>query len=384
LRVQLRGLRGRRRDESGAIALLAAFLATGLCVIAAFTVDFGMAYISKQQLQEAADAGALSAAQVYKGNTGLPCATLAADSVLKARAQAAADSWAEQNRAGKRGGTVSVTCSASGLTVTYGTAGDTEVGLGQLAGVGERLTTSRIAAATIGKAKPGQLRPWGICSAVTSTSGQVIFVPMKDGSTSNHAPGTTCGPEGPPGGWWVMQCTGQGNGTGDTQNAVADGCSTDGYHAVPGQVTSDPAALLAFLKAACPSKTTNDTCLASDTGHNFQLTASQWQTLVGKTFTMPVMCAIPTCTHLAVSGTGNNASYAIQQMATVELCGFKIESSASTGWPTTGPCATSNPSGYRASDVITGTGFFLVIKDLLGGPGGDWSLPEYSAMRLTQ
>lgn len=383
MRVQLSLRRAALRDESGAIALLAAFLATGLCVIAAFTVDFGVAYTSKQQLQEAADAGVLSAAQVYKGRN-LPCATLAADVTLKSQAQLAADAWAEQNRVGKVGGTVDVTCSGNNLTITYGTSGSTDVGLGQLAGVGDHITTSRVAAATIGKAKPGQLRPWAICSAVTSTSGQVIFVPMKDGSTSNHAPGTTCGAEGPPGGWWIMQCTGQGNGTSDTQGAVADGCSTDGYHAVPGQATTDPAALLAFLKAACPSKATTDTCLASDTGHNFQLTVPQWQTLVGKTFTMPVLCAIPTCSHLAVSGSGNNASYAIQRMATVELCGFKIEGTASTGWPITGPCATANPLGYRASDVLSGTGFFLVIKDLIGGPSGDWSLPEYTAMRLTK
>lgn len=372
-----------RRDENGAIALLAAFLATGLCIVAAFTVDFGIAYASKQQLQEAADAGALAAAQVYKGHTGT-CATLSADAALRTQAQLAADAWAEQNRVGKVGGSVAVTCSSAGLTVTYGTSGSTDVGLGQLAGIGDHITTSRVAAATIGKGKPGQLRPWAICSAVTSTSGQVIFVPMKDGSTSAHAPGTTCGADAPPGGWWVMQCTGQGNGTGDTQGSVADGCSTDGYHAVPGQTTTDPAALLAFLKAACPSKTTDDTCLASDIGHNFQLTVPQWQTLVGKTFTMPVLCSIPTCSHLAVSGSGNNASYAIHRMATVELCGFEIEGSASTGWPTTGPCATSNPSGYRSTDVLTGTGFFLVIKDLIGGPTGDWSLEEYTAMRLTK
>lgn len=384
MRVQLTS-RGRRRDdEQGAVALLAAFLATGLLVISAFTVDFGMAYVSKQRLQEGADAGALAAAQVYKGQTA-PCATLAADSTLKTEAQAAADSWAEQNRPGKRGGTVAVTCSASGLTVTYDTEGDTEVGLGQLADVGDQITTSRVAAATIGKPKPGGLRPWGICSAVATTSGNVTFVPMFEGSTTTEDAVDLCGSETPPGGWWVMQCTGQSNANGVTEEVVTDGCPTAGYHAVANQPATGPTPLLNFLKGACPSKTWNDTCLGSDPGNNFFNSSDEWQALVGKTFTMPVMCAIPTCSDLAVSGGGNNASYAIHRMATVELCGFRMLPRApSTDWPTTGPCATNNPKNYSSVDVTDGAGFFIVIKDLFGGPGGDWSLPEYTAMRLTK
>jgi len=378
--------RARDRDDSGAVALLAAFLATGLLVVSAFTLDFGLAYTSKQQLQEAADAGALAAAQVYKGHTGA-CATLAADVVLKQQAQQAANTWAEQNRPGKVGGTIAVTCTSNGLTVTYDATGDTPVGLGQLAGAGSEITTSRIAAATIGKATQsvGGLRPWGICSALASTSGTVEFVPMFNGSTTSLDSATVCGTEAPPGGWWVMQCTGQSNASGTTEAIVLSGCPTSGYHAVPGQPATGPAALLTYLKAYCPSKAANDTCLGSDPGNNFHNSSDEWQTLVGKTFTMPVMCGTPTCSHLAVSGTGNNASYAIQRMATVELCGFKMQPRGpSTGWPTTGPCATANPRHYSPSDVTSGAGFFLVIKGLVGGPGGDWSLDEYTALRLTK
>ena len=384
MRVQLIRRRVRRRDESGAVALLAAFLATGLLVVSAFTLDFGLAYTSKQQLQEAADAGALAAAQVYRGRTE-QCTTLAADSVLQARAQAAADSWAEQNRPGKRGGTVTVTCSAAGLTVSYGTEGDTAVALGQLAGVGDQITTSRVAAATIGKGSVGGLRPWGICSAVAGTSGTVVFVPMFKGSTSTEDATDLCGNEAPPGGWWVMQCTAQSNANGATEASVTNGCPTSGYHAVANQPATGPTPLLSFLKAACPPKTWNDTCLGSDPGNNFANSSDEWQALVGETFAMPVLCAIPTCTHLAVSGSGNNASYAIQRMADVELCGFRMQPRApSTGWPTTGPCATDNPKHYAPADVTNGAGFFLVIKNLSGGPGGDWSLPEYTQLRLTR
>ena len=383
MRVQLRE---RRRDERGAIALLAAFLATGLCIVAAFTVDFGIAYVSKQQLQEGADAGALAAAQVYKGQTGVPCATLAADSSLEAQAQDAADSWAEQNRPDKRGGTIEVTCTGtSTLTVTYTTEGDTGVGLGQLAGVGDKITTSTVAAATIGKAKAGNLRPWGLCSGIATTSGNVIFVPMFKGSTTTEDATDLCGTDAPPGGWWVMQCTGQSNANGTTEQIVRDGCPTNGYHPVASQPTTGPGPLYSFLTAACPSKAANDTCLGSDPGNNFPNSLPDWQTLVGTTFTMPVMCAPPTCSHLAVSGTGNNASYAIQRMATVELCGAEMQPKGfTTGWPTTGPCATRNPKNYAANDVTNGAGLFLVIKDLVGGPTPDWSLAEYTDLRLTK
>jgi hypothetical protein len=226
----------------------------------------------------------------------------------------------------------------------------------------------------------------GICSAVTTTSGQVIFVPLRNGSTSTQDAASLCGPEWPPGGWWVKQCTGQGNGSGATDEAVLDGCdASGGYRPVAGQPTTGPGPLLAFLKGACPARTTNVTCLGSDPGNNFHNSTEEWQTLVGKTFTMPVMCTTPTGSALAVSGTGNNASYAIQRMATVELCGFEMQPrAASTGWPTTGPCATSNPNGYQATDVTNGAGLFLVIKDLVGGPTGDWSLEEYTALRLTK
>ena len=385
MRVQL--IRARRRDEAGAVALLAALLSTLLLVVSAFTLDFGLAYTSKQQLQEAVDAGALAATKVYQGHTG-SCASLSADPGLRAQAQSAADSLASQNRANTVGGTITVTCPAGGgLTVSYDATGTTPVGVGQLAGVGSKIAIGRTAAATIGHTTSGAggLRPWGICSGVATTSGTVVFVPMKDGSTSSTDAATVCGSEAPPGGWWVMQCTGQSNANGTTESIVTNGCPTSGYHAVAGQPTTGPAPLYSYLTTACPSKAANDTCLQSDPGNNFPNSSDEWQPLVGKTFTMPVMCGTPTCSHLAVSGTGNNASYAIQQMATVELCGFKMEPRGpSTGWPSTGPCSTANPHHYAPSSVTSGAGFFLVIKGLAGGPGGTWTLDEYQSMRLTR
>jgi Flp pilus assembly protein TadG len=55
---------GRRRDESGAIAVLVAFSATLLFVLAALVVDLGLARDDHRASQNAADASALAATNV--------------------------------------------------------------------------------------------------------------------------------------------------------------------------------------------------------------------------------------------------------------------------------------------------------------------------------
>ena len=245
----------------------------------------------------------------------------------------------------------------------------------------------RPAAATIGTAVAtvGGLRPWAICSGVATTSGEVVFVPMEGGSTTAQDSSTICGSGAPPGGWWVMQCTGQSNANGVTAAIVASGCPTSSYQPVANQPATGPAQLYAFLKAACPNGTENNTCLGSDPGNNFHNSSDAWQTLVGKTFRMPVVCGTPACSQLEYDAQGTNATYAIHRMATVELCGFKFNPRApSLYWPTSGPCATANPRHYTSAAVTSGGGLFVVIKSLTGGPSPDWTLEEYTAMRLTK
>ena len=87
-RVPVRVLVSRHRSraeraEQGAIALMAAMLCVVLFAVAAIAVDLGMAYVSKRQLQTAADAGVLAATQVYKGQSD-SCATLLTNSTLRA------------------------------------------------------------------------------------------------------------------------------------------------------------------------------------------------------------------------------------------------------------------------------------------------------------
>jgi Flp pilus assembly protein TadG len=389
-RLLTRRLRSRRYDERGAFAIIFAVCAVMLMVMSAFTVDLGQAYVSKRQLQTAADAGALAAAQVYQGQTK-PCATLKQDAVLTAQAQAAADAWAVKNYSGVTGTPITVNCnSTTSLTVSYGTSGSTPQVFGQLASGHGSITTARDAAATIGAGVAGDMRPWGICSNIVAQAtnlGVVVFVPMLDGSTTGRDSASICGNDHPPGNWWVAECLGQGQGQPETIAAVQDGCSGS-YQAVPGQTSSmSPTQLSAFLRDACPgSNDSTSTCLAGDNGNNFHNASDAWQTLVGQSFTMPVFCVSSQCSPMAQTGQGSHGTYAIYRIATVTLCGFKLNPrSASTGWPTTGPCATNNPNNYTSNSVTNGGGFFVVVTDVGGGPTGtDYVLPQYVDSSLTK
>lgn len=350
------------RDQRGAIALMTGLLMVVLVGVGAFVLDFGMAYNKTQRLQSAVDAGTLAASLVYKDNT-TTCPLLLVNPVLKTAAQAAAVKQAKANLPDITTGTVSLACTTAGLQVTYSaTAGSGTVFASVLNGP-RTIRTSRSAAATLlTTGTPiGKMRPWPVCSGVTGTLNVVVFAPLKNGSVGGAPP---CGSTGPPGNWWVGQCTGQGNGIPDTIAAVSTGCAQTSYKPVPGQPT-DPTALFNHLTSHCPTRAANDTCLAGDDGNSFPLTAPMWDTLVGSTYTMPVMCSPAACSSFAFSGTGQNASYPIYKFATVTLCGFNLNGTKSLKpWPTTGPCATANPNHYTTSSVISGAGFFLVISAL--------------------
>ena len=373
-------------DEQGAIALMAAMLCVVLFAVAAIAVDLGMAYVSKRQLQTAADAGVLAATQVYKGQNG-SCATLLTNSTLRQQAQQAADQWAEANRPGKVGTPIVLSCPAGGgISVRYSVSGSTGTSFTGIFNGPREITTGRTAGANIGSVlNVGGLRPWGICSQVVNTSGNVTFVPMLGGSTTAGSGSQVCGNQNPPGGWWVATCTGQSNANGATALAVLNGCAQT-YAAVPSQQASwNPTQLYNYLVGYCPSGSANSTCLKQDQGNNFHNSTDSWQTLVGQTIQMPVFCVRAKCSNMAVAGNGNNAAYAIQQIATVEVCGFKLNPRGpSLGWPTTGPCATRNPGNYTSSSVTSGAGFFLVIKGLSGGTTPSWQLPEYKDSKLVE
>ncbi len=381
----------KHRDETGAIAIIVALFSIAVMVLGALVVEVGSQREARTSAQSAADAAALAAAAAIYA-TPAP-----ADRELAA--YQAATTYAQKNWATDRPATdaywngcdvdYAITAqagetwkrSAQSTCVAFLIEGGKYVKV-QVVLPGQPTTqffgavkgdTRAMAQATIIQTviQGEGLRPWAICSNVVTASETVTFVPTKGGSVANKDPkgAFPCGTDGPPGGWWVAQCTGQGNGTGDTENAVTSGCPTSGYHAVAGQLsTMTPTQLRTLLVGTCPSKTHNDTCLSSDPGNNFSLAKEEWQTLVGHTITMPIFCFPPQCAPgAAIDGSGNNASYAIKQVATVEVCGFKMGGVQSTGWPTAGPCKDNNPLNYSPADVITGDGLFLVIRKLEGG-----------------
>jgi Flp pilus assembly protein TadG len=383
----------RRRDESGAVAVLTGVLAVSLFIIAGLVVDLGMARDQKRVAQNAADAAALAGAS----------AMYASGSLDKTAAVAAAKSYAQKNY-----GTTEADwtgCTDLGRTGSFSTfARSTETDcisfrpavkpteirvvlpnrtmrtpFGSLAGVSSVViggtANAKVDATTI--QGEGGLRPWGICSTVANTSGNVTFVPMNGGqSRATGQAADPCGTDAPPGGWWVAQCTGQSNANGATEASVLNGCPTSAYTPVPNQ-PGGATALYNHMTGYCPKKSENSTCLASDPGNNFHNSSDEWQTLVGHHITMPVFCFPPQCSDTAFTAQGQNASYGIWRLATVLVCGFKLNPRpASTGWPTTGACATNNPNNYSSNSVTAGAGFFLVIEKLQGGPSGDWELPQ--------
>ena len=377
------------------MAVLTATLAVAFLLIAALVVELGLARDTRRQAQASADAAALAAVNALwdSGVADVSAAVEEAEDYAAANFGTTDADWAACRDSGRVGQFADFVPVAGNDCISFrGSPHPTEVRvvvprrevdtpLGALAGV----SSVQVGAEAHAGAKPpvlqleGGLRPWGVCSKVAApaTHGQVVFAPMKGGSTTRTSPNDGCGDEGPPGGWWVAQCVGQGNGNGATEAAVLNGCSTaHDYRPVQGQTMTDPKDLRKHLTAACPKKSENSTCLSSDPGNNFHNASDEWQTLVGKNFQMPVFCFPEQCDEGAYSGQGNNGAYAIHAIATVELCGFEFPPrAASTNWPTSGPCATSNPENFVSSDVISGSGLFIVVKELhYGVPSKDWKL----------
>jgi hypothetical protein len=74
--------RGRsRRDQSGAVAILVAVMATVLFVLAALVVDLGLARDTRRQVQNAADASSLAAANALYPTSGV-CSALNSDGTV--------------------------------------------------------------------------------------------------------------------------------------------------------------------------------------------------------------------------------------------------------------------------------------------------------------
>jgi hypothetical protein len=147
-----------QRNERGAVALIVGLLSLVLMGISAFTVDFGMAYATKRQLSSASDAAALAADIVYKTDyKGLctvpgndPNNPVAANAGVRAAAEAAADNLFLQNYpngSAADGSITNVSCSGTGVQVTYSASGTSGSPFGRVLGGSGTITTDGTAAA---------------------------------------------------------------------------------------------------------------------------------------------------------------------------------------------------------------------------------------------
>ncbi|WP_457205728.1 pilus assembly protein TadG-related protein [Nocardioides sp. P5_C9_2] len=215
--------RRRRDEEQGAIAILAVLLATVLLVLSAFTVDFGMAYVTKRQLATAADSASLAAAATYKNEFTQTCsaAALASQTLVRQHAEDAADSMFAANYStglATEGNLTDVRCKGTGVEVVYRANGESGSPFGVLAGGDGSITTMGNASA----AYPGAIRcamcflgpvdagnaDFSVTGGDTHVNGsitagpnsiwkadtQISVVGTASGSQSNYTPDYTQGP----------------------------------------------------------------------------------------------------------------------------------------------------------------------------------------------
>ena len=341
---------------------MVAMLSIVVIGMAAFTVDFGMAYASTRQLQTASDAAALAAASVYADYPGA-CPTLVADSAIRGLAQAAADDIRAQNRDGSTGGPISVTCNATGEPeVTYSSTGSTPPALTGVFGQSGDFTNTRAATAVVEVPRKVNARPYALCAGLLpATIPSTVFRMELPGTAGNsNCPGADTG-----GNWWSIDCPeGTSNSTSVLANQTTNGCTTP-VSVVPNQGTRTGAALRTYLVASCPDRSSS--CLSANPGN---LTSNPidtaWETLSQqqKKIVLPVFCGNPPCDQGAVSpDNGNGTIYPVQGHIGVMVCGYRWGNSKYG--PTGGlfvECAgsTNNPSNYQPTDVASSNNYLLL------------------------
>lgn len=348
MRVHAQHLTRWDRTERGATALLVGALALTLVALASFTVDFGVAYASKRQLQTAADAGVLAGGAVYAVETGTCDELTESDPTspnyaraedLRTQAEAETLEIIEQNRPGAEPTDFGVSCNDRGqIVVSVRAAGKTGAALGAVLGV-TAITTQRSAAATVAPATSARgVKPYAICSSDTPVGPFPSAVREISVPGSAHS-GSLC-PEAETGGnWWYVDCpedVGDGSVPTVAEN-LEEGCSDD-ISIVPHQPNpATPAELSDHLTngssgpPAAPdcndSSDYSSSCLSGDTG-NSSLKTKQvyeiWPKLLGTTIMLPVFCSTPGCDPDTVNVTGTNTTYPVHKLAAVVVCGFHI------------------------------------------------------------
>lgn len=318
------------RDEKGAVAIMTALLATILLVMSGFVIDFGMAYVSKRQLQTASDAAALAAVAEYTQYPGT-CESLLSNSVARADAQEAADDYRKRNHDESTGSTIEVSCLGTGeLQVAYTSTATTPSLFGPLAGADDEITTDRSAAAAIGvgQSTGSGLRPLAMCSAqLPHTIDNQVYRVDFPGDGHKLFPG--CPDSESPGSWWTLDCPGErtGSTSAGLVTQIHDGCPDD-VSIVPGQEAAvSPGSLSSILTGFCHGEAPqgSEECLSGDPG---QLDSGHiedsWRYLIDTqtTIILPVFCVPPDCVPTTLTGNSTNAVFPVHKLASVVVCGY--------------------------------------------------------------
>ena len=377
--------------DGGAIAIIVALLTTVIFLLAGFATDFGMAYTSKRDLQNSADAAALSAAQTFANGSG-NCDALR--SALSSSAQTTADSIAQQNVAGFAkswqrnewnvmcpGDVGRVIAGDKGLEVAYGNQAITPTTFGALAGISSIAASRRAVASVFVPDSLTGLRPYMIC---IGDAQRVQANP----ATIQRVDFPSCG--NAPGNWYTVECPppDDGNGNPVLANNTENGCSSPVNIVDTSSANGDPAQIVNLLKAACNgvSKTSDGLkgCMVADTGNDMtsKNVRDAWNTLLGKVIVLPVF------DPNTVVGNGSNAKYPVKAMIAVRVCGYQWQSGKANGSVTTGDCAGTPsplPSGsdylYLRYSHWIASGSSVGTKCQLGDPNCDFGVRGISLVQ---
>lgn len=333
------------RGQGGAVAVIIAIMVVVLVGIVAFTVDFGMGYNNRSDLQTSADAAALAAAARLQELGATTCSDA---EVNRSEARAVGEQVMEDNVGNDSAFRLaapdmklcdpSMTKDDVPITVTWTNTATQDTSLG---GVWNKSTLEIAATATavVNDAMGGSedaVRPWVLCSAgVQSVPGTDIkHLKFPDKGTATCPAPTT-------GNWWIADCPGTGTGNSAEQIAAStiNGCPN------PMQVvdpqSSDPTDRSNDLLEACPpGGTIPENCLAANSVNI--LVDPVWEALMyltcndvttsfgdcyenGPVVPFPVFCGSDACEPAATSPSpGDPAQYPVHRIVDATVCGWNF------------------------------------------------------------
>ncbi|WP_224279549.1 pilus assembly protein TadG-related protein [Nocardioides lacusdianchii] len=320
------------KNERGAVAIMVSVLTVVIMILAAFSVDLGLAYSTKRQLATAADAASLAAVSVYKKDFVGSCsaAALASQSTVRTAAEAAADSVYVANYTSgttASGDITAVQCKGVGVEVVYRATGSSGSPFGVLAGGTGAIATKGSAAATyalVGKCSMCFLGPVDAGNADFSVFGGDIHV---NGSI-------TAGP----------------NSEWDADNSISVvGTVNGGQFAPPatqGVIIPDPFAsmVLPLSEAGLTAKTNPCTQGPGVYGGNFEVPNSGTCTLAPGAYVIKGTWSAKN--NSLIKGSG--VTLYVKKTGMID---FKNGATQDLSAPTTGPPAGS-PAGWPTNFVI--------------------------------